>query len=752
MTDVSSESGEPRAEQLEGAQLIDAVRVRERFLEDILGSLESFVTVDRDWRCTFANSAAEKLAGVGPDGLLGKSLDELATADVREQSEVPLRKAMADRVSVEFEVISPAGGQVHHAKTYPLSDGGLAIYIRDVTPWARAREARLEAERQYRELVESVNSAILRWTSDGMITFFNEHAERLFGWRAEEVVGRHVSLLLPEPDNGRDGLAHLADDILGHPELYATHLNENVRKDGSRLWMAWTNRALLDGDGSVREVLAVGNDVTDRRRTEDALRQSEQLLRTVLDNSRDGINMLDLRSGKYVFMNPAQVALTGFSPEEINGISAEEAYERVHPEDRQLSVRQQQLVADGEDTDEAVEYRWKVKSGEYRWFSDRRKIVRDAAGEPVALVGISRDITEEKRIETALRESETRLQIATEAASLGIYDYDVRTGSIDWDDRVREMFGVGPDEPVTYETFLAGVHPDDREAVRAVVGTTLQASSDAQYRITYRVVGREDRPIRWVTTSGRGIFEHDEVVRLVGTLEDVTEDKLNEQALRESEADKAAQRERNRLARELHDSVTQALFAATIKAEALTLDGELPVRSAEAVEDVRRLTRGALAQMRTLLLELRADPLEGIPVQQLLRHLVESIEGRVGTAVRLTIRGEADVPPVLNGTLYRIVQEALNNVARHAKAANAWVVLDAAAPAIHLVIGDDGRGFDAAAVDPGHLGLRSMRERAAEVGAELRLVSAPGEGTLVMLDWSDGAPALQSSSGSSVQS
>ena len=735
MTAASSDPGEPRSEQLESAQLIDAVRVREQFLEEILGSLESFVTIDRDWRCTFANAAAEKLAGVGPDGLLGRSLDELAPTDVREQSELPLRKAMAERVSVEYEVISPADAQVFHAKAYPLSDGGLALYVRDVTAWARAQEARVEAEQHYRELVESVNSAILRWTSDGTITFFNEHAERLFGWRAEEVVGRRVSVLLPEPDNGGGGLAHLVDDILGHPELYATNLNENVRKDGSRLWMAWTNRALLDEDGAVREVLAVGNDVTDRRRTEDALRESEQLLRTVLDNSRDGINMLDLRTGKYVFMNPAQVALTGFSAEEVNGISADEAYERVHPEDREISIRQQQLVAGGEDSEEAVEYRWKVKSGEYRWFSDRRKIVRDAAGEPVALVGISRDITEQKRIETALRESETRLQIATEAASLGIYDYDVRTGTIEWDDRVREMWGVGPDEPVTWETFLGGVHPDDREAIEAVVETALQPSGDAHYRATYRIVGRADGAVRWVTTTGRGIFEHGEVVRLVGTVEDITEDRLNEQALLENEAEKVAQRERDRLARELHDSVTQALFAATIKAEALTLDGELPVRSAEAVEDVRRLTRGALAQMRTLLLELRADPLEDIPIRQLLRHLVESTESRVGTAVSLAVRGDAAVPPALNGTLYRIVQEALNNVARHAGAANAWVVLDGGPGAIHLVVGDDGRGLDPAAVDPSHLGLRSMRERAHESGATLDIDASLGGGTKVTVEW-----------------
>jgi PAS domain S-box-containing protein len=120
--------------------------------------------------------------------------------------------------------------------------------------------------------------------------------------------------------------------------------------------------------------------------------------------------MLDLATGKYVFLSPSQMTLTGFTPEELMDITAEEAYERVHPDDRRRSVEQQAAVAAGVDIPEPIEYRWMVKSGEYRWFSDRRKLVRDEHGRPVALVGISRDITEEKIAQRVLRDYSVRLE------------------------------------------------------------------------------------------------------------------------------------------------------------------------------------------------------------------------------------------------------------------------------------------------------------------------------------------------------
>jgi signal transduction histidine kinase len=208
-------------------------------------------------------------------------------------------------------------------------------------------------------------------------------------------------------------------------------------------------------------------------------------------------------------------------------------------------------------------------------------------------------------------------------------------------------------------------------------------------------------------------------------------------------AEEALRGERGRLARDLHDSVTQALFAVSLKAESLTQGSkvELTPEVAEVAREVHRLSRGALAQMRTLLLELRGDALEEVPIAQLLRCAVEATEARTSTALHLDIDGDAQLPADLHAALYRITQEALNNVARHAKAESAWVVLELSASRVRLSIRDDGVGFDPGPLGPAHLGLRSMRERVAEAGAQLRIESSAGHGTRVALEWQAGASA-----------
>jgi PAS domain S-box-containing protein len=151
--------------------------------------------------------------------------------------------------------------------------------------------------------------------------------------------------------------------------------------------------AVRDADGSPGGVLLALQDRTETER-----------LRTLVANSRDGLNLLDLRTGRYTFMNPAQIAMMGFTAEELNAISAEDAAARVHPDDRHVSMEQMVGVAAGMDPGSPVEYRWRVKSGEYRWFSDTRKLVRDAQGRPIAMVGVSRDVTDLRRAEEARRE------------------------------------------------------------------------------------------------------------------------------------------------------------------------------------------------------------------------------------------------------------------------------------------------------------------------------------------------------------
>lgn len=198
----------------------------------------------------------------------------------------------------------------------------------------------------------------------------------------------------------------------------------------------------------------------------------------------------------------------------------------------------------------------------------------------------------------------------------------------------------------------------------------------------------------------------------------------------------AAQEERQRLARDLHDAVTQQLFSASLIGEVLPqIWAANPAKGAEYLEDLRLLTKGALAEMRALLVELRPSALTDTPLPDLLQHLVAALGGRVRIPVELQVTGARPLPADLQVALYRIAQEALQNIAKHAKASRAWVLLQLSPGAVALEIRDDGRGFDATRVPADHFGLQIMRERMAAVGGGVTLESQPGQGTRLRAQW-----------------
>ena len=200
----------------------------------------------------------------------------------------------------------------------------------------------------------------------------------------------------------------------------------------------------------------------------------------------------------------------------------------------------------------------------------------------------------------------------------------------------------------------------------------------------------------------------------------------------------AASAERYRLARDLHDAVTQTLFSASLIAEAMPRVWESrPEEAQRGLEELRHLTRGALAEMRTMLVELRPAALTEKPLDELLRHLTEAMTSRTRVPITLTVEGDSSLNPVLQVALYRIAQEALNNVAKHAGASQATVDLHCRGGDVALDIRDDGCGFDPGDIRPDRIGMGVMRERAESVGAVLKIDSQPGRGTQVMVHWTD---------------
>ncbi|MEZ4601137.1 MAG: EAL domain-containing protein [Syntrophotaleaceae bacterium] len=211
------------------------------------------IPTSRDQRTELVNSCGIKAYAchplLGPEGqLVGTLSFGTRSRETFSEDDLSLMKAVTDQVAVAM--IRMKNKQALHA-----------------------------SEERYRQLVQQANSAIIRWTRDGTITFFNEYAQAFFGYRAEEVIGRNVGLLLPERESSGADLTKLVREIVDHPERYRSNRNENLRRDGRRVWMNWTNNPILDCNGEVAEILAVGSDITDRKQAEDAREATVEMLR-----------------------------------------------------------------------------------------------------------------------------------------------------------------------------------------------------------------------------------------------------------------------------------------------------------------------------------------------------------------------------------------------------------------------------------------------------------------------------------------
>jgi PAS domain S-box-containing protein len=194
--------------------------------------------------------------------------------------------------------------------------------------------------------------------------------------------------------------------------------------------------------------------------------------------------------------------------------------------------------------------------------------------------------------------------------------------------------------------------------------------------------------------------------------------------------------ERQRLAQNLHDAVNQSLFSASLIAEVLPRLWERdPEEGRQSLEDLRRLTRGATAEMRGLLAELRPLVLTDSDLGDLLRQLSDAFTGRTNIPVQVTVQGEDALLAEVQVTFYRLCQEALNNIAKHAQADRVAINLRYETGDAELHIVDNGRGFDPAAIPAGHYGLSMMRERAKAIGADLVIASQPGQGAEITLRW-----------------
>jgi PAS domain S-box-containing protein len=346
------------------------------------------------------------------------------------------------------------------------------------------------------------------------------------------------------------------------------------------------------------------------------------------------------------------------------------------------------------------------------------------------------------RLYEQLRDSERRYRHLVDNSPDLVWSVDADGAFTYLGDALERMTGFKPDE-ILGKSFQILSSPDTAAvALQAWRAMQEHLDEEQQVRLELPLAGGGSMPaeISMVATVVNGEF-----AGAHGSVRDIRERERLEQDLRRQAAAIAANEERANLARELHDSVTQALFSMglTMRALELLLDRD-PEGVRQKLHELQELQKDALAEMRTLIFELRPQGLETDGLAQALRNHGAAVQGRTGLSVSVEVETEERPTLDVEEAFYRIAQEALHNVVKHANASQAWIGLRRVGRELRLTVEDDGIGFDPDAVPRGHLGLVGMQQRAERIGAELEIGSRPGRGTRVRvtLNVRDGRRAI----------
>lgn len=275
-----------------------------------------------------------------------------------------------------------------------LTNGG--IYFFSGRGIVRAQEALKQSEERYRELVENASSIILRSDRHGNITFFNEFAQRFFGYTKDEILGKNaVGTIIPATDSEGNDLAAMIDHMLRHPDEYRTNAHQNRRKNGELVWVSWTNQAVYDDQGNLTGLLCVGNDITRIMQAEEIIRKSEEKYKQIIAYAPSAIYEIDFKKKQFETVNEGMCRMLGYTEEELLAMNPLDLLDRESRERFLDRVRQAQA---GETPSDQIEYKAKRKDGLDIWGILHTQF-KYAEGKIVGAFVVAHDITERKKAE-----------------------------------------------------------------------------------------------------------------------------------------------------------------------------------------------------------------------------------------------------------------------------------------------------------------------------------------------------------------
>jgi PAS domain S-box-containing protein len=619
--------------------------------------------------------------------------------------------------------------------TKPFGVNELLARVQTLMRLRNTTAALRASEEHHRRLIDILPDAVCLIHPKGALLAVNSQAVIMLGYAStDELLRKSIYDLTPAEEHARikaDIVVALKAGIIRNAEYTM------LKKDGDSFRVELSATVSLGIHGQSTGLLSVVRDITERQRAQQALQASEERFRQLAQHIREVFWMSNPERSEIIYVSPAYEEIWGQSCESLYADPAK-WLEAVHPDDRKRVQETLNKQAAGE-YDEI--FRIIRPDGSIRWIQDRAFPIRDESGKIYRVVGIADDITKRKQAWDALGESEARKRAIMHAALDGIITIDHQGRMIELNSAAEKIFAHNRAKLIG-ENVLEVVPPSFRPWFQSGLNNCFAGEKGPTQgsRIempALRADGSQfsaEFTITRIKLAGRPMFTL--------YIRDITQHKRAEAELRAfpQRIIKAQEAERSRIARELHDGINQMI--ASVKMRLSKVESSLPELKPAAREILARCDRllvKVLEENRRIAHNLRPTDLDNLGLAAACNSFCNEVQSRTNMQVQCRVSSPATrLPPVTELHLFRIVQEAINNIEKHAHAQSVKLQVKFEDDSVLLKIQDDGRGFDAknskAGKKNGHgLGLTNMRERALSLGGTYELKSEPKKGTTILV-------------------
>lgn len=591
-----------------------------------------------------------------------------------------------------------------------------------------------KSEKRFRLLVENSFDIISLIDFEGQIIYMSPSIKRLTGFTDEETIGKSGFDLI-HPDDVEDG-KKLRAKLIKKPGVPTNNMFRLRDKNGNYIWVEGTVSNMLN-DENVQGFILNYHDITERKKSEERISKSEKHFRSLIENAHDIISLSD-ENGMRFYISPAIERITGFTVEEtVNKL----VFDIVHPDDiAEVKKLRAEFMSDP-GVIKPLSCRFLHKNGGFVWLEGT--IINLLHDENVkAVVGNFHDVTERKKSEEKIRLTNERLEIVSKATNDAIWDWNLKTDEVYWNEEIKSMFGYTAEEIATGNEWKVHIHPEDFKSVTKKIIHHIK-NGIQNWQDEYRFCCK-DGTYKDIFARGFILFnDNNKPYRIIGAMQDVTEINKLHQSLNDERVKKqkeltsatieGQEKERTEIGRELHDNINQLITATKlyldVAATQPSMIGEMIKRSSEnltlCMEEIRRLSSALV------------PPSIGVnSFSEIIQDLIEPIK------LATTINVEYEVKDVNKNILttdqqlnvYRIIQVHLNNILKHSKATNVFITVKYVNGYIEINIKDNGQGFDINAKRKG-IGFKNIQSRTELLNGKMNVISQTGKGCLLVVNF-----------------